>query len=148
MRFLKIFLLVLILLLCVPCIALPIIGAKGIFSEFRTPYSASDHHQLLLNHLVGPAFITLVTLTLLAVRLAKKRLAWWIPSIGIIGALYTARVAGLHSHDFSHVVFEECSDVYGTCIGWISTMIIVAFIGICLLNRASQSREGGQLSKP
>lgn len=141
MRLLKILLLAIILPLCVVCVQLPIIGANGYFADFRIPYSKSEHLQLLVNHLVGPIFIALVTVTLMVLELAKKRLAWWIPSFGIIGALYTARIAGLHSHDFSHVVFEECSGIYGTFLGWISAGIILAFIGICLVDRSTQRRK-------
>ena len=141
MKHLNILLLALILLLCIPCIVLPIIGANGIFAEFRIPYSASDHHRLLVNHLIGPAFMTFFSLTLLVVKFAKRQLAWWAPSLGVLGALHTAFTAGKDAHDFSHVIFKECSDAYGTRLGWISTVIILAFIGICHLDRAAQRRQ-------
>ena len=121
------------------CLALPLIGASSFFSEFKVPYSKSVHFQLLADQLVGPVF-TLLYSSSLMVLLSRKRIKWWLWVIALIGPAYTARAASAVSHDFSHTVFDECSEIYGIWLGWICTLSGVLLAVIALLACFDQRR--------
>lgn len=110
------------------CIVLPTIGASNYFAEFKQPYSARMHFEILGEQLAGPVFTFLLSSALVALVILRKRLGWWMWLAALIGPIYTARAVGGLSHDFSHTVFRECSGIYGT---WIS--------GLCILGGASMA---------
>jgi hypothetical protein len=126
------------LLSAVACVVLPIIGANSFFSNFRIPYSGSAHARLLGGQLVGPLFTIALCSLLLWSFARKKILPWWIAAIGLIGSIYAPFAVGPCSHDFSHTVFSECSDIYVYVIGWLSAVSGLALFATCLLMRAEK----------
>ena len=141
MRSSKIICCVVSLLASTACVALPIIGANTFFSNFRIPYSASAHATLLGGQLIGPLFSVVLCCVLLWSFVIRKLFPWWIAAIGLIGSIYTPFAVGPCSHDFSHTVFSECSDIYVFVIGWLSALSGLSLFATCLLMRAEQNRQ-------
>ena len=147
MRRSKIICCVVSLLTAAACVALPIIGANSFFLNFRIPYSASAHARLLGGQLVGPLLTAALCILLLWSFGRKKILPWWIAAIGLVGSIYTPLAVGPCSHDFSHTVFSECSDIYVYVIGWLSAFSGLALFATCLLMRADQNRQRTNLAE-
>ena len=129
------------LLSAAACVALPVVGANSFFSNFRIPYSVSAHARLLGGQLVGPLFAVAICSLLLWSFARAKIVPWWIAAFGLIGQIYTPFAVGPCSHDFSHTVFSECSDIYVYVIGWLSALSGLALFATCLLMRAEQKRQ-------
>ena len=130
---LRIILLLLVIASSIACVIFPVIGARNYFTAFRTPYSASLHYSILGEQLVGPVYTLLLSLALMFLLLCRKRIAWWLWLIGVMGPIYTIHTGGALSHEFSHAVFNECSGIYGSWIGWLSivggsSLIILAIV--------------------
>lgn len=140
MRKSKIAICVMLILLTVSCIVLPFIGLRGFFTEFRVPYSSQVYLQLLGGQLMGPIFTLLFSALLLMTIHFRKRMAWWIGLISGVGPIYTTMAVGGLSHDFSHTVFKQCSEIYGQFIEWFSISSGVLIIAFCILERINQRR--------
>lgn len=129
------------LLSAAACIVLPVIGANSFFSNFRVPYSVSAHFELLSSQLVGPVFTVAFCIVLLWSFSHRKYFPWWIASVGLLGSIYPPLAVGSRSHDFSHSVFAECSNVYGSVIGWLCVLSGLTYGAVCLIMRAEQVRK-------
>jgi len=120
------------------CVVLPVMGARGFFAEFRQPYSARSCAILLSSQLYGPVFLILFETVLVYLTRARKRIPLWMGVIAFIGTEYTTRAVGGCSHDFSHVIFEECSDIYGYVIFWLCVSTFLALMTVCVLDHRRQ----------
>lgn len=91
------------------------------------------HGELLLPQLVAPVLLLLLEGLFGYCAFYGKRIPLWVLIFGLAGAVDWQRKVGYASHDFSHVVFEECSDVYGHVILWLSGIIALFLVMIWLL---------------
>lgn len=128
------------LLLCVVVIPitltgiiLPIIGAQGFFEHFRVPYSMGTHAEMLLPQLVSPVLLLLLEGLFGYCAFYGKRIPVWVLVFGLAGAAGMPLKVGYASHDFSHVIFEQCSDVYGDVILTLAGSTALLLITIWLL---------------
>ncbi len=139
-RAIKITLGLLVVASSLACIVLPTIGSSNFFAEFKQPYSARMHFEILGEQLVGPGYTFLLSSALVALVILRKRLGWWMWFAALVGPIYTACAVGGLSHDFSHAVFHECSGIYGT---WISGLCILggaSLVALALLTRCCRRR--------
>jgi hypothetical protein len=90
-------------------IATPIIGAEGFFDEFRIPYDRATHVLLIAMSVPGPMCHAGLILVV-AIRIVQNRdLHWSMFPLGIVFAAWTIYWNREVAHDFSHVVYGECS---------------------------------------
>ncbi|MES2920675.1 MAG: hypothetical protein V4819_03975 [Verrucomicrobiota bacterium] len=121
------------MLITLACIVLPLIGAQGFFESFRVPYSLKAHGELLLPQLVAPVLLLMSEGLLGYCTLHRKRIPVWVVVCGLIGAIGMSWNVGHASHDFSHVIFEECSGIYGDVIFWFAVSLGSLLVAIWLL---------------
>lgn len=124
----------------ITCIALPVMGANSFFSTFKVTHSANVHSRLLAEQLAGPVFTLSISFSLLLAVMLRKRIAWWLWLVPLIGPVYTTKAVGGLSHDFSHAVFQECSEIYGSWISGACILAGVALVVIALLAFIDQRR--------
>ncbi|RYD69405.1 MAG: hypothetical protein EOP84_28525 [Verrucomicrobiaceae bacterium] len=105
---------------------LPVIGAAGFFRQFSVPYSWTEHVEMVGKQASAPALLLLLNGFFIYCVLSVKRIPLWTTAFGFIVCGAMARNAGQVSHDFSHVVFAECSGIYGNVILLIS--VFIAFL--------------------
>lgn len=129
----------------VACIVMPVLGVQRVFEEFRVPYSARVHAEILIKQTVGPVYTLLVVLPCAVLSLvSKKRIPWWLWLLGVLGPVYTVSRAQMVAHEFSHTLFRECSDVYGAWISGICVIggsALIALTGIALRERRREKAE-------
>ncbi|WP_035613414.1 hypothetical protein [Haloferula sp. BvORR071] len=125
----------------IACIVLPVIGAQGFFAEFHKPYSAVEHFKLVAEQSAGPVYTLLSVLGLAGLIFQGKRVPWESCLLALVGPVCTALNSGMVSHDFSHVVFQECSDIYGQ---WIDGLNVAAGVALGTLARVSVRMQSVQ----
>jgi phosphatidylglycerophosphatase A len=130
------------LIICGVCIWLPIKGSDGFFTTFRQIYSPQFHREILLWQLTGP--ILMGTASLLLYLIKRKNRKWL--TAGIVLSFATAWITSAFSHrvshDFGHVVFDECSGIYSTVISALSvTAACAMLIATCIDFRCFRKHE-------
>ncbi len=128
----------LLLLVVIANIASVVWGVSRYGEAFRLPLPTWDAFRILAEQLAGPVYTLAFAILFLWVGLASRRIAWWMGLAGLLGPIYTPTAVGGLSHDFSHVVFQSCSGIYGTWILWLNIAAGGLVIFHCLLNRRSQ----------
>jgi len=123
-------------------IAFVILGIRGYGEAFRVSLPAWDLFMILGEQLAGPLYTLAFAILFLWLGLAGKRFPWWMGLAGLLGPVYTPTAVGGLSHDFSHVVFESCSGVYGTWILWLNVAAGGLVIFHCLLSWQAQKSSG------
>ena len=115
--------------LCLAAIALgaviavlTVVGSIRYFDSFSIPYSAEAHARLLMRLLAGPAVALPVSVVLLILTLRRMRIPRWFVPIGALAAVFSFNLPEGIGHDFSHAVFEDCSDKYGAVVFWIGAL--------------------------
>ena len=131
-------------LLIVPFVTLPIVGSAEYFETFSLKYSPRGHMVLLTRRLAGPAVAALAVVALFWMSWIPKKIPWFIPGIGISGAIYGLMLESGRSHDFSHAVFKECSGIYGLVMKALGTSIAIMITAIFFLGHRMHSRRGEQ----
>lgn len=124
------------------CVILPVIGAQGFFEHFRQPYSWTAHVELLFPQLVAPVLLLLLEGLFGYCAFYGKRIPLWVLIFGLVGAGGMGRDVGYASHDFSHVIFAECSDVYGNVILWLAGLTALFLVVIWLLEIRNLEKLG------
>jgi hypothetical protein len=127
-------------------VILPVVGADGVFARFKTSYSATLHAKMLASQLVAPVLLLLLQGLIVYCTFYQKRIPFWIGVMGAIGAFGMVWNVGGFSHDFSHVVFEECSDKYGQVISWLAGLYGLLLVTTLVLN-ARRLRGHGYFRK-
>ncbi|RYZ77978.1 MAG: hypothetical protein EOP06_29915 [Proteobacteria bacterium] len=112
-RRIRILMCVIALLSALVSFMLPIIGADGFFRQFNVPHSWTAHFEMLGKQLLAPVLLLLLNGFFIYCVLSRKRIPLWTPAFGLIVCGEMVRNVGYVSHDFSHVVFAECSGIYG-----------------------------------
>lgn len=103
-------------------VVLTVIGSIRYFDSFGIPYDARGHATLLVRLLAGSAVTLPVAVVLLILTLRGMRFPRWFVLIGALSAVFSSSLPTGIGHDFSHAVFEECSDKYGTVIFWLGAL--------------------------
>jgi hypothetical protein len=146
MRSVPIILLMLALIPAGVCIYLPVRGASTFFTEFRVPYSVSEHASMIVKQSIGPALTIFTCLALIFLMRIRRRWSYWLFPLLPIGPLYIISHSSVCSHEFSHTVFEECSSFYGTVIESLSALcgllMLLAFV-VRVYTGANQYGQSG-----
>jgi hypothetical protein len=125
------------MLLITACIILPIWGVQDFAKHFHVVMSRGDETVLLVKQLTGPVFLFLVAGWILVSTFRRKRLPLWQIGLTALGVIYTMYAVGGCSHDFSHTVFHECSDIYGIFIGGFALSSGACLIAALVVDRLS-----------
>lgn len=147
-RFLIVFLWLLLACSMLTCCVFGVIGAQGYFSEFKTPYSTEMHAELLGYQLIGPIYTLLFGSFLAFLLFRGKRVSGWLWLLALIGPVYTTKAVDKFSHDLSHVVFHECSGIYGTWFLGLSVVSGVCLLGMGFLSFKLRLRGGPHVRNP
>jgi hypothetical protein len=133
MRLAQHLLLILITFLSLSCLVASQVGAIGFFKQFSQPFTAEDYLTMVLEQSLGPVII-LVMAGLMAHKLYRRsKLPRWVLLVGLGAIYFSIYMVGHVSHDFSHVIFEECSGKYGTVITWADGLLGLALLLIFML---------------
>jgi hypothetical protein len=130
MKWLQIALCIASLLLAIATVVLPVVGAAGYFDSFKIAYSNKVHAEILVRLLAGPALALSVGSAFLLLTLQGKRIPIWLAGIGVLGALFSFKLPIGVGHDFSHVVFNECSGKYGLVVFWLGLVLGILLAAI------------------
>lgn len=123
-----------LLLICVAgSMALPIAAGWDVTEETGTP--SGEQWKMLGEQLIGPLCTLPFAAVFLILLLTKKHLPWWLGLPALLGPIYTVKVAGLLSQEFSYLVFQQEEDIYGQIILWLSIVSGVCILTYCLLER-------------
>jgi hypothetical protein len=124
---------------------LTVIGSIRYFDSFGIPYNAKGYARLLGRLPAGSAVTLPVAVVLLNFNTPGMRFPRCFVLIGALSAVYSSSLPTGTGHNFSHALFEECSDKYGTVIFWLGALQGVLLPLACLIDQRSaiSSSEAG-----
>ena len=116
-------------------VALSISGSIRYFDSFKIPYDPRGHATLLVRLLAGSAVSIPVSVVMLVLLLREMQIPRWFVLIGALSAVFSFNLPVGIGHDFSHAVFEECSNKYGKVVSLLGTIQALLLPVVFLLNR-------------
>lgn len=128
MKLLKIALSVNAVLLSLATLVLPAAALGAKLENIHHLWSTPGMRDLTLRLFWGPVTMLALSLLLLVMTLSGRRIPPWLVLIGLLGAAFTSTLPPGISHDFSHVIFLSCSNIYGQVV-----FLLCMGLGACLL---------------
>jgi hypothetical protein len=125
-------------------VVLTVLGSIRYFDSFGIPYDAKGHATLLVRLLAGSAVTLPVAVVMLILCLREMQIPRWFVVIGALSAVFSFNLPQGIGHDFSHAVFEECSNKYGEVIFWLcATQALLLPIAYLINHITTHSLEAG-----
>ncbi|MCP5543170.1 MAG: hypothetical protein H7A49_04610 [Akkermansiaceae bacterium] len=121
------------LLSALACIGLPIAGATGYGEEFDVHVDWGTLIRLLVPQLIGPLFLSMLGVAILIVLALRQRVPRFIVLFTLVGALFTSMKSGDVSHEFDHVLFDECAGPYGSVIWCLCMVVSTTYTIVCVV---------------
>ena len=120
-------------------VSAPVYGAYGYFGVYREPFSWNVFVQLLAYGVPGPLCHAGLVLAVAYRILTRKPLHWAVIPAGIAIAAWTWHWNRFLAHDFSHVIYHECSARFAE-VSFHLESILIALTGILWLGQKTSEK--------